>query len=271
MLTRAPKKLRRHPTLLRVHDLNDLCKPLAHLEITTFSHLKVSQGNQLAVLCNHPRSLANYVQKKYYEADPCVNIKLESTDIGQYLVWDAVECRGKTAEMLADSASLDYRHVFTIIKKEADVSHFYHFGTHKINPSIHLMYINNLDLLDRFITYFNTQVNQSKTLLNAYDIVLNANQKTSSVALGEKNTLLDNFQDRRKMCLQGMLPKDIPHLTLRETQCIQLLVNKMTAKEIAKKVGLSYRSIEDRINVLKDKFDVSTKADLLAKLILLKQ
>ena len=271
MLTRAPKKLRHHPTLIRSHDLIDLCKPLTHLGITTFSHLKVSQGNQLTVLCNHPRSLANYVQKKYYEADPCVNIKLETTDMGQYLVWDAVECRGRTEEMLADSASLDYRHVFTIIKKEGDVSHFYHFGTHMINPSIHLIYINNLDLLDRFITYFNTQVNQSKTLLNAYDIVLNANQKTSCVSLGEKNTLLDNFQDRRLMCLQGMLSKDTPQLTLKEIQCIELLVNRMTAKEIAKKVGLSFRTIEDRINVLKDKFDVSTKAELLAKLMLMRQ
>lgn len=269
MLTLTPKKLRNHPTLLQSEDLNDLCKPLVHLGITTFSHLKVSPGNQLAVLCNHPRSLVNYVQKKYYEADPCVNIKLEITDFGQYLVWDAVECRGKTREMLADSTSLDYRHVFTIIKKDGDVSHFYHFGTHMINPSIHLMYINNLDLLDRFITYFNTQVNQSKILLNAYDIVLNANQKKSCVAINENNSLLSNFQERRMMCLQDMLSEVTPHLTPKEIQCIQMIINKMTAKEIAKKVGLSHRTIEDRINVLKDKFKVSNKADLVAKLSLL--
>ena len=267
MINTAHKKLQNHPTLLQTQDLHDLCKPLSFLGVTTFAHLKISPEHQLSVLCNHPTSLINYVHKKYYEADPCVNIKPETTDIGQYLVWDAVQCQGQTADMLADSTSLDYRHVFTIIKKDADISHFYHFGTHLLNPSIHLMYINNLDLLDRFITYFNVQVKQSKKLLTAYDIVLNSDQRTSCVTVDNKQPLVTNLQDKRKLFLRSMLMEDPPNLTVKEIECAKLLAKGKTAKEIAIQVGLSYRTIEDRINTLKYKLKAQNKSDLIAKLL----
>ena len=261
----TPNALKKHPTLLYTEDIKSLCKTLEYLGITVFSHLKVFDGNRLTVLCNHPKSLVNYVQKKYYEADPCVNIKREKSDIGQYIMWDNVNCSGKTAAMLADSTSLDFRHVFTIIKNIEGTINFYHFGTHHINSSMNQLYINNLDLLDRFISYFNAQIEQSKVLASAYDIAINDDQKKYCVMINDNGGFDERLQEKRQMCLRAMLTADLPNLTAKEFACVKQLLQGKTAKEIAGHFGLSYRTIEDRIGNLKCKLNASSKAELIAK------
>lgn len=251
-----------HPSILYTTEINHFCEPLNLLDITSFSHLRVFKNNQLTVLCNHPQFLLNYLNKKYYAADPCVNINPESTELGEYLIWDTVDCSGKTAEMLADSASFDFKHVFTIIKKQAKHTDFYHFGTHLSNPAIHQIYINNLDILDRFIRFFNSKIKQSKELTHAYDLVLNEDQISSEVELN----LLHNKQVKRELVLE-MLRSGEQFLTANEIKCAELILQGKTAKEIAKILALSYRTIEDRINALKSKFNAQNKADLIVKLI----
>lgn len=151
-----------------VLELIEICRPLAELNITTFSHIRTYYNKQFNVLCNNSKFLTNYFEKKYYNADPCIQIKAESSEIGQFLVWDVVETRGQTAAMLQDSANFDFRHVFTIIKNKVDCVEFYHFGTHLSAPGMNQFYINNLDLLDRFIYFFKKSVAQSSSLSKEY-------------------------------------------------------------------------------------------------------
>lgn len=54
---------------------------------------------------------------------------------------------------------------------------YYIFGTHARNPSIYHTYITNIDLLDRFICILDREVNQSKNLLKAYDLIINPDKK----------------------------------------------------------------------------------------------
>jgi DNA-binding CsgD family transcriptional regulator len=51
----------------------------------------------------------------------------------------------------------------------------------------------------------------------------------------------------------------------RETQCIELLLQGKSPKEIGKMLNLSYRTIEHYIANIKDKLEVRTKAELIAK------
>lgn len=52
-------------------------------------------------------------------------------------------------------------------------------------------------------------------------------------------------------------------LTKREKECLYWLVKGMTAKEIGKKLNLSYRTIEDHIDKIKSKFGCDTKSQLI--------
>ena len=78
--------------------------------------------------------------------------------------------------MIQDSADFNFKHVFTIIKKQPDFTEFYHFGTHLIESSINQFYVNNLDLLDRFITFFKRSIGQFKSLSKAYEQRFHANE-----------------------------------------------------------------------------------------------
>ncbi len=56
-------------------------------------------------------------------------------------------------------------------------------------------------------------------------------------------------------------------LTSRETECLEYTVKGFTAKQIAKKLHISYRTVEDYINQVKIKLDVSTKQEMIQKLL----
>lgn len=54
-----------------------------------------------------------------------------------------------------------------------------------------------------------------------------------------------------------------PILTLREQQCLQLFQQGFTAKQTACQLGLSYRTIEDYFEKIKNKYGVEYKRELL--------
>lgn len=61
--------------------------------------------------------------------------------------------------------------------------------------------------------------------------------------------------------------KDLPKLTRRQAQCLHYVIHGFSIKDIASKLGLSPRTVEMHINILKDKFFCSTKAELVNKAI----
>lgn len=259
-------ELQSHPTLLYTQELKNLCKPLECIDITTFSHVRVYNDQRLTVLCNHPDFMLNYAQKKYYAADPCINIKPETIDFGQYLVWDAVDCYGKTAAMMQDAADFDFKHIFTIIKSQTEFTDFYHFGTHLLNPSINQIYINNLDLLTHFISFFDKQVNQEKELAIAYDMAFNTDKRADCVSVEPSNFIASKYE-KRNAFLRAISLSDNKNLTAKEKVCAELLLQGKTVKEIARLTERSCRTIEDRVDSLKYKFNAKNKAELIVKLL----
>jgi DNA-binding CsgD family transcriptional regulator len=212
-------------------------------------------------LCTNAKFLTNYFAKKYYNADPCIQIKAESSDIGQFLIWDVIEARGQTAEMLHDSALFEFKHVFTIIKHKMDCVEFYHFGTHLNAPHMNQFYINNLDLLDRFVSFFQKSVAQSKSLSKEYLHGFPLNNTANLPALINK---MDS--KKQDIFLKAISPQNQAKLTNRELEYAYLIIQGMTAKEIAAQLNQSYRTIEHRIEGLKGKLEARNKVDLSSKL-----
>ena len=55
--------------------------------------------------------------------------------------------------------------------------------------------------------------------------------------------------------------------TSREQSVIPLLLRGLTAKEIGRLLGISYRTVEEYLDVLKKKLHARNKAELILKLL----
>ncbi|MCC5792638.1 MAG: helix-turn-helix domain-containing protein [Legionellaceae bacterium] len=56
-------------------------------------------------------------------------------------------------------------------------------------------------------------------------------------------------------------------LTTRENECLELTIKGFTAKEIAKKLSISPRTVEEYLNQVKLKMRVSSKQQLIQKVL----
>ncbi|KTC68041.1 Response regulator containing a CheY-like receiver domain and an HTH DNA-binding domain protein [Legionella birminghamensis] len=253
-------QLKNHPVFLETERLKKLCEPLQHLNISTFSHIRNYNNSNFSLLCNHPEFVLNYAEKEYYNADPCVQIKSEAIDFGEYIVWDMLDCRGLTAAMLKDSAEFNFKHVFTLVRQTADHADYFHFGTHLASIEVYQTYINNLDLLERFIEYFQMKVNEDECLALAYKNRLGFEKKDNLISLSKTSIPTCN----RTLFLESLLQTP---LSLREIECAQLLMTGRTTKEIAKALKLSPRTIEDKVESLKYKYRARNKQELIIRLL----
>ncbi|KTD31257.1 MULTISPECIES: response regulator transcription factor [Legionella] len=259
-------KLKHHPIECNAEEITDLCRPLARLNITTFSHIRTYEDNHFALVCNKASFVGNYFKKNYHQADPCVQLKFEKSDLGQYVVWDFIDCRGKTAMMMKDAADFNFRHVFTILRQGIGFSEFYHFGTHLIAPEMNQFYVNNLDLLDRFILFFQNKVSQSKSLTKIYTPNQRFQSKISkSMEVKNWPSLNTQFNEQRQLFMNEV-SQTRSKLTAREMEYAQLLLQGKTAKEIAAYLGQSYRTVESRVELLKSKLHATNKIDLVLKI-----
>lgn len=85
--------------------------------------------------------------------------------------------------------------------------------------------------------------------------LLSANATTGK----STKTALESLVSDRTVC--GV------YLSKREHQCIQFLLKGFTAKMIAKMTGLSYRTVEHYIDNTKIKLNVSSRAELICKVM----
>jgi len=110
---------------------------------------------------------------------------------------------------------------------------------------------------------------RGRPLTNAKESISNNNQDW--VLLASKSPLVNKRHNTIGLFGIGIdiTPKNTFKntfdITKRQAECLNCLVRGMTAKQIARTLGLSHRTVEDYILNLKDKFKCTTKSDLIGK------
>ena len=253
-------KLKNHPSFTETENIKNICDPLKLFNISTFANARISKDNEFSSLCNYPDCLKHYLEQEYHMAD--ISAKNGELNIGPYLMWDLTTARGKTQEMLNSAADFDYKHIFTIIKKQKNHTDYYHFGTHLNSSSINQWYVNNIDKLELFIDYFNKKVTQSKTLKLAYEITFPIIDAVACQIDTLNSAFNDALKSRNAEFMRATTTDLFSH---RQYQCIELIIKGYSAKQIAKELDISYRTVEDHIQVVKTKLLAQNKTDLILK------
>lgn len=134
---------------------------------------------------------------------------------------------------------------------------------------------NGIDLIEKHDSYFEMTCFASDTNnTDAVNFYLNNLKFLENFSLSFKESFFDLVQKSKII-----LPKDMRAsftgikkvtqklLSNRQSQCLYHLVRGLTAKQIAKVLGLSNRTIEFYLENLKEKFNCPNKSDLIAKAI----
>ncbi len=245
----------------------EICKPLNKLGITSFNYVRTYDDGSQINLTNIPAWLEYFYKNEFYRIGAFE--RHPSQYESGYALWPHLSGQ----KIFFDARSyFNIDNGITLIEKQLDSCDFYYFGTTTNNSAIINFYLNNIDLLKRFILYFKDRANsiikkasQNRIVLpNHFDQHESPNKKETYTLESFKKEFLKETAIKN-LRLTGDLEGEL--LTSKQLGCIIYLIEGKTAKEIAKILRISYRTVEGHINKLKIRFNCNTKNQLISKLL----
>jgi DNA-binding CsgD family transcriptional regulator len=257
------KKISHHPSLLYEQEIAAICYPLQKLNISYFAHVKIDDKKRFSAISNNPTFAQHYLENKYYLADIHM---VDQNKFGNFFVWDGIEFTGRSAQMCEEAGAFGIHHPFTIIQKNKDSIDYFHFASQSKDKQINQVYLANLDLLNLFISYFQENINQSKSLIRAYDFTFNLG--FNPIAFEKDPAYWNKLEFKQILETSKKLDKlkiGNAILSRRQSEILRFIIQGKTIKEIALVLGLSYRTVGHYFEAIKAKLNVSSKSELISK------
>lgn len=245
------KKVETHPSLIFADDIKAICAPLKDLGIHYFSHVCVDEKGGFAALGMNPEFAKLYAEKKYYNFDIHM-AKLRQPE--QYILWDMVTLKKESRELNEDFKSFGIGHTFTIVKQAENGRECFNFAGKLSNDSINNSYLQNLDLLKKFINYFNDKTKSYKELQKAYDIKFQLEEKTGGYFTAEDLGQINTAAFNKKIATERFYLGKDNYLTKRELECLYWLAQGKTLEETAIILAITTRTVKAHISNIKEKF-----------------
>jgi DNA-binding CsgD family transcriptional regulator len=265
--------LKRHITISSYQDVSNLCGPLAGIGIDLFSYVRKFKNGARINLSNRPDWLLHYYENNFHSIgsfdgpyDIYTNgYTLWTTASSQRILKDAKSCFG-------------IHQGLTIVKRHSQFTDFFYFATKLDNGTLTNFHLNNVDLFDRFILYFQDQGADLIKKAQTTKLIL-PNRPAEDVREELKNSAL-LLNDDVEMAYRQKFIEDthIKHyhgyvggravtITAHEMESLKLFLLKgMNSAEIADHLYRSQRTIETHLYNAKMKFGCHTKSELVEKL-----
>lgn len=242
-------------------EIKNLSAILNIIEITTFFMIRVTLDGEYFILCNSHDVLRFFNQENdigdYFSclAENSIHRKLSINLWPDY----------GSDESLTKLNGLNICHGLSITYRLCDYIDIFSFATDADNEKIKIFYLNNFQLLKRFIIYF-----KIKGKLIIEQQVYNA-LNHSKRSLNFKNDSKNEWADRVKKFQEEMLWHVVisKHgkkvmLTQKESEYLAHLLEGKSSRKIAEELGVSQRTIEACLENIKFKTGYHTKMQLLS-------
>jgi DNA-binding CsgD family transcriptional regulator len=266
-----------HISITSVNDVNAICAPLfQNTDIDSFGYNRIFSDNSRIIL-NSNRAFQIYELSEI--ADKLFTYNISETlmnenqgipykNISQscWLVEDV--CTHEIFFNLSNKFKLTSG--IQLIEKSADYYEVFWFDSQK-GKNIVNFYLNNFDVLEKFILYFKEiATNLIKT--NEENKILPPNfdpnyksflqQTAQNLSLDRSNLQnLNNILQLRKYPLDYDGKKT--YITARELDCLQHLAQGNSQKEVGHTLHISCRTVENHLENIKRKLGVYTKKQML--------
>lgn len=248
-------------TSVQHHDkINRIAKHLQSAGIRYVCFQYVSNQGLWFTLGNDPEWLMYCAENKYYQHDPSL---LSPSMVQSSIKLPKLYDNDAFQDTLVNNAEcyFDINHPLAICEKTSKGCYYYFLATTKENRHIVEYYLQYSHFLST--TFANFAKEQLKDIWR--------DCMESSVDLKEFN--LEQFLNKNSNLFtldtphplsKGELFHAITRLSNKELECINLYKQGLTAKESAKILNVSNRTIEDRFESIKDKLNLQTKREILA-------
>ena len=258
------KNLTKH-IQLSGEQISMICQPLrSHFNISSFVYKRLySDGRELS-LATKPDWLESYYGNELYQFN--VLEKEPENYVAGQLLWTQIQTH---TPILNAAFEHNIAHGLTLIRPQQAYCELYYLGFNKEDERAGQLLINNIDLLDKFNSYFKWQAQPLIAKAEQHAIVVKdkyqRNQcSVNSIPCYQNQAMRNGFLN--EIYKQGLfidLGSHVIELTKRELQIAQQLLQGKTMREIGDYLFISPRTVEVHMDNLKAKFNVTKKSLLI--------
>lgn len=234
-------------------EMEKLCKPLdKQFGIDYITYARYHTDGTYSILFTDGRSVENCFRHEDY----CLPGQV--LEPGVY-TWTSLYSDAVLEDL---KKAYGHDHGITLIVKDEDYLDHITFSTTPDNHNILNLYINHPNLVYQLRNYF---------LDSANELIKTAEENRISLPESQDSTIEDtsNELDITKLLLPLqnypiLTEQGKAHLTPRELSCLRLNMQMHTSKEIAKLLKISHRTVEFHLKNIKEKLNITNKAELYA-------
>ena len=244
--------------------IQGICEGLASLGITHFWYDKFLPDGKYLSLGN------DIVWKQHFYAQDLFNLpnylisSVKKTPLHQE--WSLIldNHSDQKCALLAEQQKFNIGHNVSLLSKMDDYAETFTFASTTENTQIINFYMRHVDVLKSFCTFFKEKVSP---LIKLCDVKQMASLNEKIVLLGDPEPPswqhnISSFLE--KTALYPSLFDDTPlHYSKREEECLFHISAGKSAKEIARDIGISHRTVESYIANIKKKVGCRKQTDLV--------
>lgn len=247
--------LEKHFSLSSSQDIKHLFDPVLNsIGITYFNYIKIyNEDCSRELLTNNAGWIDHFYKNSLYNSVGAIDV--EHLMPKGYFLWS--ELNEKDPIYIQGREYFNIDNGISFVIKRSDVTYLYIFAATREKHDINNFYVANIDLLQRFIHYFNDQARSLIQEASQHRIYLPSQQtvnheRVNNIVLSEqiREQFLEQTQVNRYFLLNE---SDSLYLTKKQADCARLFARGATSKNIAKDMSLSPRTVEGYIQEIKNK------------------
>lgn len=257
--------LKNHHALLSSIHIKELFEPVLNsIGITYFNYIKIYHNDcSRELLTNYPEWIYHFYKNELFNSVGAVDV--EHLLPKGYFLWSELNFKDPIYLQGRDFFNID-NGVSFVVRRDG-VTHLYIFASTKENFAINMFYLSNIDLLQRFIHYFNDKAESLIQEATNHRIYLPTKQMINSSR--KINQIVVSEDTRRKFIADTRITRyflfnssDDLYLTQKQAECAKFLIKGYTSKYIAKEMCISHRTVEGYLLTIKNKLQQALQKPL---------
>lgn len=233
-----------------------------------FTYHKIDRQGKYTVLVDRPDWAEHYVGEKFFLDDPFLSQpEAFSSGISLLRIREGEENR----ILKAGKEQFDLDLGVLLIEKSEEGVEFFGFCGNSKESALEKLYLNHPSLMQAFGRYFKKEMARELSEMekeggSLKDLKGKSYFRKAPVEPDIPKEDLQAFLKDLKLS-----PRGFESLSRRELECVELLLKGMSAKETARKLGLSPRTVEFYFETIKTKLSCQTKQEVFAAALAMKE